>query len=670
MSKAASATIVAPFFLSGCGGGGGGSGENGGGGTPQPSATETTLKNLQSRNASLENSFVKMREAGSQTLGATATVRSLSRNIAPSEGSGDFFKTRFPAGGYLDTQSSPWNAYLDYHELAHRQYRHQFTKMAAALRVAGYKSEKGVSVREKGLEVRASAHTILRDTDTSLIEDFEELVNRLAEGDFSATIVDLLTVSLKVLHSTLETLLDQDKIKGLAYTVLTYLALDRLLEIVKEKSLANLDFESDDNIVLSLGKMAIAAIALFGLISLEKLGEGVRTREADTDSSTDEEIVAFLQNVVLQGELVVVLTGFVKGVMEKMVEDTRQKVESLTASLQEGYEFTDEERAIVETLKRRAKIMAVFGLALKTLFVLLSRNGFESVAEGSASFDATGDADRFAFLFASPINPYDETFNAYLRDLLSSLESAEDSGSMGVLEMMEALSTQVYRFAVQSETDAYDFTVQTETDAYRFASKLADLSFDFTQQTESDAYDFATHMADLAYAFTMKMEDDAYSFALQGMEWGYLFASRGEEVGIMADRVLYMAVQIGQMADRIGEMSDRIVYTEQLIVYTEMLILDFGLLIYGGMKLIVDLILNGLALILDRKWYKNETKDQIVELIGKQTEKMMENMQEYALAVVDNQNTLRLTTQAALEWILALEEIQASGESNITASDG
>ncbi len=172
----------------------------------------------------------------------------------------------------------------------------------------------------------------------------------------------------------------------------------------------------------------------------------------------------------------------------------------------------------------------------------------------------------------------------------------------------------------------------------------------------NNAYDFSIHMADLAYAFTMKIEDDAYNFAMQGMEYGYLFASQGEDVGIMADRVLWMAAQIGQMADRIGEMSDRIVFTETLIVYTEMIILDFGLLIYGGMKMITNLMLNGIAVVLDNEWYENDSEDQIVSLIGSNMSQMMQNMQEYSLAVLYNQDDLREITLSALEWVGTTED--------------
>lgn len=149
----------------------------------------------------------------------------------------------------------------------------------------------------------------------------------------------------------------------------------------------------------------------------------------------------------------------------------------------------------------------------------------------------------------------------------------------------------------------------------------------------------------------MKIEDDAYNFAMQGMEYGYLFASRGEEVGVMADRILWMAVQIGLMADRIGEMADRIVYTAQLIVYTEILILDFGILIYGVIKQITNLILTGLAIIFDREWYSPASEDIILDTINSNVTQMLSQMQEYSLAVLANQQVLRqLTIDSLVEF--------------------
>ncbi|WP_457597721.1 hypothetical protein [Hydrogenimonas sp.] len=634
-----------------------------------PAAVDTTVTSLNDRNVTLQNTMNAFRQSSGETLlgegGATRRLkRSLDTGVAASS---DFFRRRSPDNHYLAAEEYPvWSRYLDYHAIASEQYTHQYEKMVAAMRLAGYRSDAAGS-RTREFRVREAAVATLRGTDTTLLENFRKLVDQLASGDFSQTILDLLTVSLEVLYTTLETLLEEDRVRGLAYAVLTYLAVDKLLEIVKIKSLENLDFQGNDNIVVSLGKMALAALALMGLMSLERLGGGsspsarvLRAGEAPSQDG-DEEIRAFLESLVLQGKLVMVLMNVLNRVVGEFAEDTRKKVENLTAKLQnaDGYTLDEDDLALIERLKSRARIMAVFGLVMKGLFHLLASGPFSDELERTA-FDTNGDADRYAFLFGSQINPYDEAFNTYLHDLIAEIEGGggEGSGATAIFELLDALSTRAYNFAIETERNAFDFTTQIESDAYGFASLMARLSYRFADATESDAYAFATHMADLAYAFTMKIEDDAYHFALQGMEWGYLFASRGEEVGIMADRVLWMAVQIGQMADRIGEMADRIVYTEQLIVYTEMLILDFGLLIYGGMKTIANMVLTGLALILDRRWYRPETEDLLIETIGANVETMLENMQEYALSVLENQNRLRETTQDALEWILEMERLQ------------
>ncbi len=223
-----------------------------------------------------------------------------------------------------------------------------------------------------------------------------------------------------------------------------------------------------------------------------------------------------------------------------------------------------------------------------------------------------------------------------------------DSATLAASLNQQATLLQTLGSILQSVSQIY-----TANDTTTLTTYAQNVGFLFTaeNQTSSDAATFATHMADLAYQFTSQMEQDAYHFAMQGMEYGYLFASRGEEVGLMADRVLWMAVQIGVMADRIGQMADRIVYTEQLIVYTEMLILDFGLLIYGGMKQISNTMLMGMAIIFDCQWYTPSTSDPILTVISDMTQTMLTNMQEYEKIVLNNQLALQTITQDALKWL-------------------
>ena len=688
ISKTAAASLAGSWMLSGCGGGGGGGSES----TPQTrSEADTTVARLQQRETELNGTLDAYRNASAQTVGGSSATRGLRAFTRTGGDASDFFRRgsiRFGDPVSEDPMSIPhyfanqsigvWESYMKSLELAASQSKSQFVKMVAALRYAGYRSENSgaASTRSLHIEARDAAIATLRDTDTSVVEQFQDLVNNLKNGNFDTTILDLLTVSLAVLKTTIETLLSQDKIKGLAYTVLTYLAVDKLLEIVKEKSLSDLNFLGDDNIVISLGKMVIAALAVLGLMSLDKLAPSNSTRSLETrgtDTTEEETILAFLNGVLVQGQLVTLLFRYLSELLMKITEDTQATVDRLKQNLSDSaYPLTEEDRDLIDKLKIRSKVMAVFGLALKALFGILAanQNTLQGADGNPISFSQNGDAKDFEILFGSPINPYDEAFNEYLHGRLDEITggTTPDSGTQSIFDVMTELSTQAYNFAVKTEEDAYNFTSQTEHDAYTFASRLADLAYKFTADTESDAVNFATQMTDLAYSFTMKIEDDAYQFALQGMEWGYLFASRGEEVGIMADRVLWMAGQIGQMADRIGEMADRIVYTEQLIVHTEILILDFGLLIYGGMKTIADFVLTGLALILDRQWYEPQTKDLIVTTIGKNVEQMMENMQEYALAVLENQNTLRQTTLDALDWILEFEALNNGSDTN--TSDG
>lgn len=210
-------------------------------------------------------------------------------------------------------------------------------------------------------------------------------------------------------------------------------------------------------------------------------------------------------------------------------------------------------------------------------------------------------------------------------------------------------------FASQTRDQAYNFGSKTEDDAFVFTQDTRDRAYDFTAKTEDDAFQFATKMEDDAYKFVSKMADDAYHFASDGMNYGYMFASQGEELGPMADRVLWMASEIGLMADRIGEMSDRIVHTEHLIINMSVMILNFGLLIDGTIKTIAEAGLNALGIVYDKESMpelKSSTKH--LDLIGRNIELMITQQHEYDLKVLENQKELRKTTISALDKI-ALE---------------
>ena len=185
-----------------------------------------------------------------------------------------------------------------------------------------------------------------------------------------------------------------------------------------------------------------------------------------------------------------------------------------------------------------------------------------------------------------------------------------------------------------------DFASDTKNTAYKFASK-----------TEDDAYKFASNMGKDAYNFASKGMDYGYRFASKGMQYGYEFASKGEEVGEMANRVLWMASEIGIMADRIGEMSDRIVHTEHLIVQTAMLIQNFGLLIDGTIKHMSESILYSLTLLLDKEFKPLQTTSQHLDIISDITKEIIKNNHEYDMAVLKKQSELRKVTISALDKI-------------------
>lgn len=264
-----------------------------------------------------------------------------------------------------------------------------------------------------------------------------------------------------------------------------------------------------------------------------------------------------------------------------------------------------------------------------------------------------------------------ETFNAFVKTrsellpkekppiptaLLGRNNSQKKEGVLKtIFNLAQKTGSDSKDFVSDTRDQAYDFASKTENDAFSFTQDTRDKAYDFTSKTEDDAFEFATKMEDDAYQFVSKMADDAYHFASDGMNYGYMFASQGEELGPMADRVLWMASEIGLMADRIGEMSDRIVHTEHLIMNMSVMILNFGLLIDGTIKTIAEAGLNAIGIIYDKESMpelKSSTKH--IDLIGKNVELILTQQHEYDLKVLDNQKELRETTISALDKI-ALE---------------
>jgi hypothetical protein len=567
----------------------------------------------------------------------------------PSGSTAGFFAATLPAPSaaspvaalYLDKggDKTMWEHYRVYQKLAREQFNHQYTKLLAAMRTADYRLQQNLPALATAAAADAGteAENNLDEDDREKIEDIYDLIDYIAgEVDLEDIPFGLIADGLDILREWIVSLLESDTLKAVSFAILSYFAVEKLLKLLQEKLLKGLDFTTQSDTMFSLAKMSIAAIAFLGAISIDSLS-------ASAEEADEKGLIAYLKSIGAQSQIALL----VMELSTMLLLDTFSSAQDQIRTLANGeatapYEPTEQDAALAESLKERSLMLMTVALVMKALFALFASEATEN-SDDARGFAPESDASLFALLFGKQVNPYDEDFSAYMYENLQNIYASESIFS----EMAEL----ALRFALQTEEDAFQFTSDTEEDAFTFASMMARLAYKFTSETETDAYDFATHMADLAYSFTMDIEEDAYQFAMQGMEYGYLFASRGEEVGIMADRILWMAVQIGQMADRIGEMADRIVYTEQLIVYTEMLILDFGLLIYGGMTQITNLILTGMALILDREWYAPETEDQIVTLLGETTKQMMAQMQEYALAVLDNQSTLREITLEALTWI-------------------
>jgi hypothetical protein len=593
----------------------------------------------------------------STSTNSNAAARVLMGPSFASSQTSPFFSDKLPATTlpalYLtgDETSTMWDKYAAYNDVAYQQFSHQYTKLTASLRLFDYKNTQQSTSQYAPM---ASA-SFARQLSPAMAEGFSyfDAALEYLRNHFNASALDAVTELLNWFKGKMEELEGSESI---LYAIATYLSVDKLLEVIRNRAMSDLSFANSSEVMMSFAKMSVAAISLIGLNTLDKLSAAAAETDpsagsAFADMSVDE-ITAYLNSISLQSKLSLLMMQIMEQYVTKTTVDVQAAVAELMSQAGDS-ELTAEEAAardeMIDKLKTQSTVMGIVAMVMKALFAMLSNQATgDGTAVATDGFSVDSDAADFWMLFGSDSLPQDEAFMSYMSDLQTALENGGDFAA--VFELISAMRT---NFSTQAATFASD----TESDAYTFADMMANLSFNFSAQTETDAYNFATHMADLAYGFTMKIEDDAYNFAFQGMEWGYLFASRGEEVGLMADRILWMAVQIGQMADRIGEMADRIVYTEQLIVYTEMLILDFGLLIYGGMKMITNLMLTGMALVLDREWYTPTAEDQILTLIGGTMSQMMENMQAYALAVLANQNVLRETTLSAMEWVDTSEPV-------------
>lgn len=536
-------------------------------------------------------------------------------------------------------QNKVWDNYIASHELAYKQASAQLTKLKASLRAYEYENIT-TQTSLSAITPKTALQTSVSSTTQSAIDTFLKAVEDFKSLQFGAVAVDGLALSIKLVLVVIEQI--QNTATGSYYIQLIFNAVADALKFIANQSLKNLSFSSDTNIILSISKLGVAVMSLLAAESLSSFQAPTSQTQVGLQTTQENDRQALIQNIALQSQLIITITTLINEIMNTVLSTTQTLASNVTDP---NYVLTDGDNELISSLKPLSQGLSALGLVMKLLLTLY-QNSINALDPNADPLQ--GDATTYSILFGNPINSYDTTFSAFSSANFDTIFANNPI----ISQLLNDLGLSNPNFNVSTSAEAQGITIPIESDAYGFATLLASLSYQFTSDTTTQAADFATHLANLAYQFTMKIEDDAYTFAMQGMEYGYLFASRGEEVGLMADRILWMAVQIGQMADRIGEMADRIVYTEQLIVYTEMLILDFGLLIYGGMKQISNLILMGMAIIFDRQWYATlSTEDPIITTIADMTEHMLENMQEYELAVLQNQISLRNTTLKALNWI-------------------
>jgi len=536
---------------------------------------------------------------------------------------------------------SSWEDKLANHELAYKQTTAQITKLKACLRLYGY--EQSSIAKASALQAGALQAPAKSTTADVLLAAFTAAINLFKSGTITSGTIDVLTSSITALSDTLKTNPTSYSLMTLAFN-----AIEDVLKWIQTKSLSNINFSTDSNIMLSISKMAVASISVLGIIELENLKAPINAAPSRATALTEDEqaeLSAFLEGTKLQSQLILTLTAFVDGIMKNIVTSTQTRADGLAAATDNtdgSYTLTTEDEALVTSLKQQSFVLASVGLVLKVL-VDFYMSGVGATTDQTR---LEGDAQTYAQLFANPISAYDTIFAGFTSENFTTLFSNESFSTL-FGNLFTDLNISNPNLEISATEEALNATASAEESIFTLASTIATPSTDLATQ----AANFTTNMSEMAYNFAMQGMEYGYNFAMQGMEYGYLFASRGEEVGLMADRILWMAVQIGQMADRIGEMADRIVYTEQLIVYTEMLILDFGLLIYGGMKEITNLMLMGMAIVFDREWYVPSESDPIVTVISQMTQQMLADMHVYQLAVLENQNTLRETTLGALDWI-------------------
>jgi len=543
----------------------------------------------------------------------------------------------FPENYLSSVDENLWKNAKAAHQIAYDQYNHQLTKLKASLRLFDHQNNnaKEVSQQAKATGTAVNSESI---SASDPLNELIKLLENLSVNNFGTTAFAIIEASLVLIYNNLKGYIENGEAQALDYAYLTYKAIEALLSLIKEKTLSDLSFDSSNEILKSLAKITVATISVLALASLRTLN--IAKEELSSEQQATQ---AFLASNSLDNSVSSVWMGVSSKIALGSINALK---ENLNTSIQTN--TIPDNTELSKNLKSKSEILAITSVTIKELFAKIANDGVGSL---ESAFTEGSTADTFKILFASDKNPYDEALTQTIYEKQTEFQTYEPSLS----------STPLPAFKITTSSEARAATTDVESDAYLFAKELSSVSYSFASDTESDASDFATHMADMAYAFVMDIEEDAYQFAMQGMEYGYLFASQGEDVGVMADRILWMAVQIGVMADRIGEMGDRIVYTEQLIVYTEILILDFGILIYNFGSQISNTMLTGLALIFDREWYTPASNDAVNESINSNAMMMMEHMHEYAIATLNHQNELRELTREGLDSF-ALPEVEVEVE--------
>ena len=686
-----------PAVLTACGGGGGSS-SAADTSTPASSDMDKALASVESEqdtSSSTHNTSSNLHnevatgESTSTTQKTTSSLDSLSEAAKIynfySQRSPDYSNSDLLSQGahYLYTQegvqsaSDFWQKQVQAHSSAYTQYLSQITKLKAAARLYDFQMDSaGVEVKSEAAS--KSAAMVVSRMEPALFEEFYKPLLSAVSSLVNLTDVSLLTKIEEALKGVLSILKNESIELAQRWTlnIAANLAIDSMLDNIAKQSIQDLDFSSKSAVMLSLAKVSFASMAIIGSAKIQDV--------TNATSSSEKELIDMLLSAGdLSGKMLMVWTTLMNQIMQSSLSSAMafSSVESLSlAAAGEDYSWQEDRTKVQAELKEASILLSISSLFMKSLFAVFEKsllNGAElnselqefdysESAKSALSFASGSTADNFRILFTSAKNADDQILSSFMA-------KTEDSSSVSNLQAIlnafaEIVSGETTDFSDLADKVMANFTTaggiaaDAEAQAFDFASLLAQFGYDFASNTEGDAFDFASLLAQYAFEFTMDIEEDAYqfastgmeyayNFAMQGMEYGYLFASRGEEVGVMANRILWMAVQIGVMADRIGEMADRILYTEQMIVYTEILILDFGVLIYGTMKQIINMVLMGMAIILDREWYEPSDSDPVLDMINNNVVIMLENMNGYSLAMLEQQQALRQLTLDALPFI-------------------